>query len=84
MKVRNVRDYALDPGEYRSEGAFRVAMQKQQAALPAPTLRVHQPRANKVVPDVGDEEDPERGFYKRRRDRADPAARARHRREEER
>lgn len=35
--LRGVRDYALDPTEFRSEGAFRVAMQKkQQAALPAP------------------------------------------------
>lgn len=41
--LRGVRDYQLDPLEYRSEGAFRIAMQKEQAALPAPTLRVLSP-----------------------------------------
>ena len=36
--LRGMREYGLDPIEYRSEGAFRVAMQRQQAqlALPSP------------------------------------------------
>lgn len=35
--LRGVREYHLDPVEYRSEGAFRVAMQKAElAALPSP------------------------------------------------
>ncbi|HEX7011501.1 MAG TPA: hypothetical protein VF161_02080 [Steroidobacteraceae bacterium] len=36
--LRGMREYGLDPIEYRSEGAFRVAMQRQQEqlALPSP------------------------------------------------
>lgn len=42
--LRGVRDYKLSPTEYRSEGAFRVALQKkQQAMLPAPTIDQSKP-----------------------------------------
>lgn len=35
--LRGVRKFDLNPIEYRSEGAFRIAMQKKQQALAAPT-----------------------------------------------
>lgn len=34
--LRGVRQFQLDPTEYRSEGAFRIAMQKKQQQLAAP------------------------------------------------
>ena len=50
--LRGMRDFDLDPVEYRSEGAFRVAMQKaEQKALPAPTnqhVALKTPRGPKV------------------------------------
>lgn len=36
--LRGVRQYQLDPSEYRSEGAFRIAMQKKQQLLAPPTV----------------------------------------------
>jgi len=35
--LRGMREYGLDPIEYRSEGAFRVAMQRQQEQLGLPS-----------------------------------------------
>lgn len=35
--LRGMREYGLDPIEYRSEGAFRVAMQRQQERLGLPS-----------------------------------------------
>lgn len=51
--LRGIREFELDPCEYRSEGAFRVAMQKLElAALPAPSqpIPIHSrtPKAKRI------------------------------------
>lgn len=48
--LRGVRDYELDPVEYRSEGAFRIEMQKrQQTALPAPREPADEDELDRVL-----------------------------------
>jgi hypothetical protein len=52
--LRGIREFELDPCEYRSEGAFRVAMQKKElAALPSPVsalpVAARGPKAERIA-----------------------------------
>lgn len=47
--LRGMREYGLDPIEYRSEGAFRVAMQRQQEQLALPSPKLTQRAIDKAL-----------------------------------
>lgn len=47
--LRGMREYGLDPIEYRSEGAFRVAMQRQQEQLAPPSPKLTQRAIDKAL-----------------------------------